>query len=473
MLSSIRKFSKTIIAKIFLVIIIIPFVFWGMGGVFNSGNTNNVAKLNDYNISTQDFIDFINNSKIDSKTLKENIDKNILEEILSNLISRTMLDMEIKNLNLFLSEDSLAYAIRNNKNFSDETKKFSRIKYEKFLLSQNLAATEFEKKYKNAELKKKLFSYISGGIKAPIFLTNRSFLEQTSKLEISFFSLKDKYKKKENITDKEVKSFIKENENELKNDYIDFTYTKIAPQDLTGSPEFSEFFYKKIDEIENKISNGSSLYDLKNEYKFLTDTKENFIISEKSENFEKKIYELRDDVKIQLIEEDKFYIIYQVDKISNTLPLTSDQKFLNEIKNILFENNKYEYNQSLLSEINNKKFDNERFKDLSNNNIKNITLNSIKDTKKFTEDSLKILYSLPIKSFTLVADLDNNIYIAKINNIIKKNISKTSSEFKNFSDQANIKIRDNLYSSYDLFLNDEYEIIINQKTLERVKNYFK
>ena len=155
MLSSIRNFSKTIIAKIFLVIIIIPFVFWGMGGVFNSGNTNNVAKLNDYNISTQDFIDFINNSKIDSRTLKENIDKNILEEILSNLISRTMLDMEIKNLNLFLSEDSLAYAIRNNKNFSDETKKFSRIKYEKFLLSQNLAATEFEKKYKNAELKKK------------------------------------------------------------------------------------------------------------------------------------------------------------------------------------------------------------------------------------------------------------------------------------------------------------------------------
>ena len=46
MLNNIRKFSKTIFAKILLVIIIVPFVFWGMGGVFNSGNTNSLVKIN-------------------------------------------------------------------------------------------------------------------------------------------------------------------------------------------------------------------------------------------------------------------------------------------------------------------------------------------------------------------------------------------------------------------------------------------
>ena len=40
MLSSIRKFSTSIYAKILLGIIIIPFVFWGMGSVFSGGNTN-------------------------------------------------------------------------------------------------------------------------------------------------------------------------------------------------------------------------------------------------------------------------------------------------------------------------------------------------------------------------------------------------------------------------------------------------
>ena len=50
MLSNIRNFSKTIYAKILLAIIIIPFVFWGMGGIFNSGNSNNIVKINNHNI---------------------------------------------------------------------------------------------------------------------------------------------------------------------------------------------------------------------------------------------------------------------------------------------------------------------------------------------------------------------------------------------------------------------------------------
>ena len=48
MIGSFRKFSGSIYAKILLGIIIIPFVFWGMGGVFSGGNTNNIAKINKY-----------------------------------------------------------------------------------------------------------------------------------------------------------------------------------------------------------------------------------------------------------------------------------------------------------------------------------------------------------------------------------------------------------------------------------------
>ena len=81
MLDSIRKFSKTFFAKILLVIVIIPFVFWGMGGVFNSGNTNSLAKINSINISTQDFIDHINQSNINQDIIREKLNDNILEEI--------------------------------------------------------------------------------------------------------------------------------------------------------------------------------------------------------------------------------------------------------------------------------------------------------------------------------------------------------------------------------------------------------
>ena len=50
MISNLRNFAKTGIAKVLMVIIIIPFVFWGMGGVFSGGSTNSIAKINNYNI---------------------------------------------------------------------------------------------------------------------------------------------------------------------------------------------------------------------------------------------------------------------------------------------------------------------------------------------------------------------------------------------------------------------------------------
>ena len=73
MLNKLRNFSKGKLAGVLVGIIIIPFVFWGMGSVFSGGNKNSIAKINNHNLSTKDFSDFINNSKISSKIIKENI----------------------------------------------------------------------------------------------------------------------------------------------------------------------------------------------------------------------------------------------------------------------------------------------------------------------------------------------------------------------------------------------------------------
>ena len=60
MLNKLRGFSNTKLAGVLITIIIVPFVFWGMGSVFSGGNTNNIAKINNEAISTQDFIKYIN-----------------------------------------------------------------------------------------------------------------------------------------------------------------------------------------------------------------------------------------------------------------------------------------------------------------------------------------------------------------------------------------------------------------------------
>ena len=112
MISKLRSFSNSKLAGVLVGIIIIPFVFWGMGSVFSGGNTNNVAKINNETISSKDFTNFINESRLTSDIIKANIDKNIIEQILSELVSEKLIEMEIKELNVSISEESLANKIR-------------------------------------------------------------------------------------------------------------------------------------------------------------------------------------------------------------------------------------------------------------------------------------------------------------------------------------------------------------------------
>ena len=472
MLSNIRNFSKTIFAKILLAIIIIPFVFWGMGGVFNSGNSNNIVKINNLNISTQDFIDHLNNSNLNQDFIRENIDKGIIEEQLSQLVSKTLINMEIKKLNILMSEESLVKRITQNKNFL-ENGKFSRLKYEKFLLSQNLTATNFESKLKENELRKKLFSYISGGIRSPKFIIEKVYKNQNNKLEIEYINLKSQYKKKEQFTNQEIQEFIKNNENSLKEQYIDFSYVKLTPKNLTGNNDFDNLFFKKIDEIENKVSNEYSFEDIIKDLKILPVVKKNYIKISDEEILHAKIYDKRNENKMQLIEENEFFVLYAINNINEIIPNSDNEIFKEKILSEMFKNNKFEYNKRLITKINNKEFKQKDFDRISANSINKIILDSINDDKKFTNESIKILYAIPKNSFSLIADQNNNIYLAKTLNIYEQSIDKSSSDYTNYQEQADISMRDNIYSSYDVFLNDKYEVTINKQTLERVKNFFK
>ena len=473
MLNNIRKFSKTIFAKIILVIMIVPFVLWGMGGVFSGGNTNNIVKINNENITTADFVDYINNSKIDQNIIKDNIENNVLEELLSRLVSEKLIKMEIKNLDIHISENSLVNRIKRNTNFIGEDGKFSRTKYEKFLLSQNLTAPGYEEKLKHNELRKKLFSYVSGGIKSPLFLINNLYEEQTNQLDISFVSLDNEYKKKENFTESEINKFINDNSEKLKEEYLNFSYIKITPKDLTGSEDYDELFFKKIDKLENEISNGKTLNEIANDFKVKIINKNNFKILVESNDIEKLIYKNRNENKIQLIDKNDFYLLYEIKKIEKILPNISDKIFKNRILKAIFEKNKFEFNQNLIKKITNKEINKANFNKFSDGKIEKIKINSITDENKFAKDSLKLLYSRPINSFTLIGDKNNKIYLATIDKVYTNKLINDSKDFIYYNNQTNIMMRNYLYSSYDLFLSAKYKVDVNQSALDRVKNFFR
>ena len=481
MLNNIRNFSKTWFAKILLVIIVIPFVFWGMGGVFSGGNTNNIAKINNQSISTQDFMNHLNSSRITLETIKDNLNNNILEEILGELISKKMIQLEEQDLNLIISDKILKKRIKENENFLDENKKFSRLKYEKFLLSSNITAVDFETKLRNSELKKNLFSYIVGGIKSPTFLSNNTFKEQNKKISLEYINLENVYKKKDEFTMDEILKYIDKNKENLKEKNISFNYSKVTPATLIGIDEYNDLFFQKIDNIENDISNGFTYDELLRKNNLKSVFQANFKLNDKNisevinKDVLKKIFNKAEENKIELLEENDFYLLYEIKKVEKILPSIESTNFISNVKEIMVNKSKNNFNYDLIKKISEKSFTQKSFEDISassNSGTENISITSISDTEKFTIDSIKHIYSLPKSSFGLIGDKNKNIYLIKILNISESHISKSSENYKKYTNLTNVKIRDSMYSSYDFYLNNKYKVKINEKTFERVKNYF-
>ena len=140
---------------------------------------------------------------------------------------------------------------------------------------------------------------------------------------------------------------------------------------------------------------------------------------------------------------------------------------------LVSQKNKFDYNRNLLEKVTQKNFNDNDFKKLGQNNIQTLKLNSIKDNKKFDINSVEVLYSLQENSFTLINDEQNNVYLAKIKKFNNKIINENDDKFNEYANKLNSNTKNSILKSYDLFLNNKYDVTLNKKTLERVKNYFK
>ena len=471
MISSFRKFAKTKFAGLLVFIMIIPFVFWGMGSMFSSGNINSIAKINDRSISTKEFIDYLNNTGIPQDTIRKNLDNNIIEELLSGLISTTLLNFEIEDFNLVISKNTLLKKIKQNKNFVDKNGRFERLKYEKFLLENNKTAPNFEQRLKKRELQKNLFDYIGAGTTSPKFLVNKLYKEENTKLDLDFIDLKHYYKKKDSITNKDLKDFLLDNKDQLKVEHIDFSYVEINPKKLIGVDDFNQSFFDKIDQIEIDISNEVPFKTIVTNLNIIPTNVTNFKFSDDKTKVEKKIFELK-SISFDIFENDNSYVLYKINNIEQKEPDLNDEQTKKEIINLVYQKNKFDYNRKLLEKIKNNKFNDNDFLKFKKDLIQSIKLNSIKDNNKFQIEAVKVLYSLPVNSFTLINDEQNNIYLAKIKGYKDEEIKTDNNILTEYTAKQNSMSKNTLLKSYDLFLNKKYDVVVNQKTIERVKNLF-
>ena len=187
-----------------------------------------------------------------------------------------------------------------------------------------------------------------------------------------------------------------------------------------------------------------------------------------------EIYQNNDEPAIKLVDKNDYFLVYEKKNIKKILPSINDKDFKEKVKNDLYELKKFEINKDLLTRIDKKEFiDSDFRKIVGNNNLEIINIKSINDNDFLNNDSVKLLYSMSKGSYSLIVDKKNNIYLAKIDDVVKKNLGVNNEMIETYQKQSDKIIKNNLYSTYDNLLNEKYKIKINQSTLERVKNYFR
>ena len=242
---------------------------------------------------------------------------------------------------------------------------------------------------------------------------------------------------------------------------------------MLGESEYTEDFFSIIDQIENLVLSNVGLNEISKRYNLKKITINEYNSKKNDNDLLNEIYNKRNQKKLDIVDKNDFFLLYEINNVKKILPSINDEEFLNLVKNDLYEMSKYDAHKNLLIKIQKDNFTNQDFSKLAKGAMDNLKFNSIKDFNKFTADSVNLIYSLGINKFSLVSDKNNNVYLVKIKNIYENNLKNNADKIKKFSNQTNLKIRNDLYNSYDLLLNEKYKIEINQKTLDRTKNYFR
>ena len=481
MLGAIRKFSSSIYAKILLFVVAIPFVFWGMGPVFQGGKQNTIAQIGKEKISTQEFVNFVKYNHPSDEMLN----KNSIQKLLSSFIGNKLISLEIESLDIKLSDKALSKIIRSEKMFKRENK-FSRTEYEKFLIKNNLSAAAFEANILEQFKKDQLFDFVGGGIVPASFLVESSHNQINQKRNIEVINLNNVYKEKLNFTNSEIENYYTENSDNFKIAYRTIKFVELNPKNLIGSDEFNDLFFKKLDEIDDIIVEGKNLdfiiesYNLNNPIiqkinreGFLENSTEKSNIPDELVN---KFFKINESEPTILTEyKDKYYAVelISIENIQKKLDNLIRKKIISNLKRA----EKRKFISEIITKINADNFRKSNFYNFSSDEkiaVNKITIVNQNDDKNFEKSLINQIYKYPEDKVIIATDMNFTqtflVYIEKIENV---SINKGSSDYKEYSSLSKINMINNLYETYDRYLEKKYDININSQALDSIKNYFK
>ena len=484
MATSIGKLSKSFFIKLLVGIIILPFVFWGMGDVFSGGNQNVIATVETKKISTQEFMNYIRQVNLNEEQIKSLPKTDLLKQILSQYIGRKVMALEIEKIGVVVSDNTLRNIIKNDKLFYKDNK-FSRTKYEKFLIKSGLTAPKFEANMVEQEKRRQFLSSLAGGIVIPEYLVVQEFRKENQTKTIQYIDL-EKYHAKNKPSEENIKKLYERNKKIFFVEFKSLQYASISPNLVTGNTNYNESFFKQLDVIENNILDGQTFEETakNNNLKIITIGKIN--LKKENQNKKKidtlpdelfnKIYNIQSTKAPEIINlKGKYYLaeIKDIEKINKPM---NDPEVLEALNTQLSFKDKIENNNSIAKDIGLGAFNGESFKKFANDNsldVKDYKVSNLKQNDIFEEGLIKRIFLTKDGETNLITNSTlTKTFLISAKKTEYKNLNTSGNDFERYEAKARLNLINKIYKSYDESVNQKYKVELNQKTIDRVKNSF-
>ena len=484
MSTSIGKLSKSFFIKLLVGIIILPFVFWGMGDVFRGGNQNVIATIDSKKVSTQEFVNYFGRLNLDEEKIKNLPKTDLMEKVLSEYIGRKVMALEIEQSGITINDKSLRDIIRNDKLFFKDNK-FSRTEYEKFLLKSNVTAPAFEQNIVEQESRRQFLSFLAGGITIPNILIENEFNKENQTKTIKYINL-EKYYSSKKPSEEKIKELYDKNKNLFIEEFKSIQYAEINPQIISGNTEYDKAFFKQLDILENKVLDGQSFEEASKEnnlkiikIKSIDGSKKDKSdkkIKDLSNNLFKKIYSIKNEKSPEVLKVDGKYFLAEIESIERVNKPMDDSDVLKTINAQINFQNKIKNNSSIIKDISMGGFDEAKMKKFANDNnleLKEYKILNLKQNEIFTEGFIKRIFLTKDGEIDLITDstLTKSFLILAIKTQYKK-ITKNSNEFEQYEAKARLNLVNKIYRTFDENLNKKYKVELNKRTIDRVKNSF-
>ena len=237
MFDAVRNNKK--IVQVFLVLIALPFAFFGVESFRDGGAGVDVAKVGEIKISQQEFQQAVREQQDRLRAQLGELDPKVLDNpefrqaILDDLIDQRLLFQEARKRHLFASDDAVRQAIMAVEAFQDNGQ-FSQQRYEALLSAQGMSPAGFEAQVRQDLALQQLAGTIGRSGIVSQRVTDKVLALQSEARHVQEFVLPvENYVAKVKLEDGAAKKFYDENTEQFRTpDQAKVEYVVLTPESL-------------------------------------------------------------------------------------------------------------------------------------------------------------------------------------------------------------------------------------------------